>query len=122
MKPLSLALLVLSPAFAVAAEPPSLAFPGQKIGLPPLSLVQSGSQVPPAGLWQPGALTRFSFRAVAAPPKRVSRMPVIAPRENADAKMAKAPDTSTDYKLKVKIPDVESQGERPAAPAPEDRR
>ena len=108
MKAPSIALLALVPVLAAAVEPPSLAFPEQKIGLPPLSLAQSGSQLPPAGLWQPDLLTRFSFRAVAKPPKRVSNMPVIVPRENADAKMVKAPDASTDYKLIVKTPDVES--------------
>jgi hypothetical protein len=116
MKTLFLALLAVWPALAVAAEPPSLAFPEQKIGLPPLSLAQSGRQLPPAGLWHPDALTRFSFRAAAKPPKRVSNMPIVVPRENADAKMVKAPDTSTDYKLIVKTPDVESQGERTSRP------
>jgi hypothetical protein len=108
MKAPSIALLALVPVWAAAVEPPSLAFPEQRIGLPPLKLAQIGRQALPDALSDPGLLVRPPVALAVASKKFVSHMPIIMPKDHVDSKMVKVPDSSIDYKLIVKAPDVES--------------
>jgi hypothetical protein len=108
MKKLSVTLLVILPAVAAAADQALPAFPDQKIGLPPLSLTEIPKQSPldvlrDAQVWFGG-----KGLAVAPSKKFVSKMPILVPKGDIDTKMLKAPDSSTDYKLIVKTPEVQS--------------
>lgn len=103
MKKSPLLLLTVLP--LAAADLPSLRLPDLKIELPPLSLAGSVQPDPPGALSVAGAW--FRSPAVAAATRLVSHMPVRAPRTDLDPKMVKAPDSSTDYKMIVKAPDVE---------------
>jgi len=106
IKKASLVLLTLLPIGAVAADQPSLAFPPQKIGLPSLSLgeVAAGS---PLGFMKEAAAW-FGSKGPAPEKKLVSNMPIRTPAGDIDPKMVKTPDSSTDYKMIVKVPEVES--------------
>jgi hypothetical protein len=51
---------------------------------------------------------RSKSPAVVSSKKFVSKMPILSPKGDVDPKMLKTPDASTDYKLIVKAPEVES--------------
>ncbi len=132
MKPHSFAIAVLlGIGCAVAAEPPSLQFGGERIGLPPLSLSERLAQQPPMqtrpkfGTTLPQAATGtepFSPQLVprtgpdldqlkssrAAPRPRVSRssgMPILEPSDAVDYKLTIVPpNPSIDFKLVIKDP------------------
>ena len=53
------------------------------------------------------AIIRATNSISAVPPKLVSKMPVITPKQECDTAMIKIPDSSNDYKLIVKRPDIE---------------
>jgi hypothetical protein len=53
------------------------------------------------------AIIRGTNSISAAPPKFISKMPVITPKPGCDVAMIKTPDSSNDYKLIIKRPDVE---------------
>ncbi|MCX6955692.1 MAG: hypothetical protein NTV51_26405 [Verrucomicrobia bacterium] len=105
MKKTSLVLLALLPLGAAAAELPALAFPRQKIGLPSLSLgeVAAGS---PLGILKE-ARAWFGSKSPAPEKKLGSNMPIRTPAGDLDPKMVKTPDSTTDYKMIVKAPEVE---------------
>lgn len=104
-----LATFALMPGVLLAADP-LLAFPERKSALPPLSLTESAKQAPSLTLW--GEVGDWSRHA--APPavveqkKFASRMPIVVPRADIDPKILHAPNSSVDFKLIVKNPDVVS--------------
>lgn len=107
MKICTISLLALLPIVAAAADQPTLTFPDQKIGAPPLSLAEIGKRGPlgvvnDARVW-------FRRQSPSAIPARkfVSNMPLITPKDGIDPKLLKIPDFSIDYKLIVKDPDIE---------------
>ena len=82
------------------ASQPSLLFPEQKIGLPPLPLSENAKQDLPAFKVAPNPWTT----AVSPKPLKVSADRfVITPNDNVDYKLlVKEPDPSIDYQLIVK--------------------
>lgn len=106
MKKASLLLLTLLPIGAVAADQPALAFPQQKIGLPSLSLAEVAASSPLGFMKEAGAW--IGSKGPSPEKKLVSNMPIHAPAGDLDPKMVKMPDSSTDYKMIVKAPEVES--------------
>jgi hypothetical protein len=107
MKKLSMVLITLLPIVATAAAQPSLAFPEQKIGLPPLSLTEIVKPGPLSLLGDAKAWFRSKSLPVVAAKNFVSNMPIVSPKGDIDTKMVKSPDSSIDYKLIVKVPVVE---------------
>jgi len=93
---------------AAAADRSTLAFPDQTIGLPPLSLAEIAPPGPLGFLRDAGGWFRRRSPSPVPAKKFVSHMPVRAPRDDLDPQMARVPDSSTDYKLLVKAPEVES--------------
>jgi hypothetical protein len=93
--------IVLPVAAAAFDQPPS--FPNARIDSPSLSLLGDALQR------APDFLSEFQRHNQAAVPEatRVSRMPIVSPKCDADLKMIKAPNSSIDYKLTVKSPDVD---------------
>lgn len=83
-------------------------FPERKIELPPLSFTENTKQVRPPSIWSEAGA---GFRCQAPPPvlepRFVSKMPVIVPEADIDPKILKAPDSSVDFKLIVKSPDID---------------
>lgn len=99
---------VAFPVAVLADALPVNPFPDAKIGIPPLSLGEAAKQGKLPVLANPPVSFRSVTSGPAAPQKRVSRMPIIPPRPEIDAKIRiVAPDESTDYKLIVKEPEVE---------------
>jgi hypothetical protein len=109
MKKLSMVLVTLVPIVAAAANQPSLAFPEQKIGLPPLLLSEIIKPSPISLLDDAKAWFHSKSPPVVAAKKFISNMPIMSPKGDIDTKMIKRPDSSTDYKLIVKAPDVEPE-------------
>jgi hypothetical protein len=106
MKFFAIVAVAFVPITALADGVPVNPFPDAKIGIPPLSLGEAAKQGTPPVLANPPV--SFRSAAPAAPQKRVSRMPIIPPRPEIDAKLRiLTPDESVDYKLIVKEPDVE---------------
>ncbi len=106
MKKASVLLLTLLPIGAAAKDQSSLTFPSQKIGLPPLSLVEVAPPSPLGSVNDAGAW--FNTKSPSPEKKLVSNMPVRSPARDVDPKMVKIPNSSTDYKMIVKAPEVES--------------
>jgi hypothetical protein len=93
--------VVLPVAAAAFDQPPP--FPNVRIESPSLSLVGDALQK------APDFVSDFQRHNQAVVPEaaRVSRMPIVSPKGEADPKMIKAPDPTIDYKLTVKSPDVD---------------
>jgi hypothetical protein len=108
MKKRSVLLFALLPIVAAAANSPSLAFPDQKIGLPPLSLGEIAASAPRGEMGNLRAWFRSKAPSAVSAKKYASNMPILVPRADIDPAMVKAPDSTTDYKLIVKAPNVES--------------
>ena len=100
--PLALILALAPVAVRALDAPPS--FTDAKIEVPAASLLADALGA------APGYVSDFGRKADAPPPPRVtfvSRMPIVAPKTDADSGMAKAPDASVDYALTVATPAVE---------------
>lgn len=96
---------------SVTAAEPSLEFPQQKIGIPPLSLAEVGkaSAGPVPFESQSGSI--LPPRIISIPRSRGTltwSMPIVVPREDIDPAFVKEPDSATDYKIRVIPPMVES--------------
>jgi len=93
--------VVLPVAAAAFDQPPP--FPNARIDSPSMSLVGDALQK------APDFVSDLQRHNQAAEPEaaRVSRMPIVSPKGDADPKMIKAPNPSVDYKLTVKSPDVD---------------
>jgi len=93
---------VVLPVAATAFDQPS-PFPNVRIDSPSLSLVGDALQK------APDFVSDFQRHNQASVPEaaRVSRMPIVSPKADADPKMIKVPNPSIDYKLTVKSPDVD---------------
>ena len=93
---------------AAAAALPPLAFPDQKIELPPLSLAETGKPGP-LGIISDARAWFGGIRPSVTPAKKlISNMPILPAPSDLDSKMVKVPDSSVDYKLIVKAPIVET--------------
>jgi len=106
MKKHFLAVLALSSGLIAASNYPSLAFPEINITLAPLYLAAAARQARP-DLWTHAEAPRILITSP-APKSSVSKMPIISPKADIDLKIIKAPDLSADYKMIVKVPDVET--------------
>jgi hypothetical protein len=110
MKTTSILLLTLLPIGAGAAGQPSLTLWDRKIVWPLLSLGETAKPNPQVifsydGSWVPNQ-NLFGVQAK----KLVSYMPIISPSGDIDPKMIIGiTDSSIDYKLIVKAPDIESK-------------
>lgn len=97
---------------SVTAAEPSLGFPQQKIGIPPLSLSEVGKA-------PEGPVTLESQSGSILPPRMISiprargtltwSMPIVVPREDTDPAFVREPDSATDYKIRMIPPMVESK-------------
>lgn len=106
---LVLVTLAVFPSATLAADTAMPAFPREKIGVPPLSLLEGAKpgQVP---RWR-DTLAPFGRRI--PPPKAekkvVSNMPVISPSADVTYHLRIVPpDESVDHKMIVQVPKVES--------------
>jgi len=90
---------------AAATARPSLEFPDQKIGLPPLSLANVTPPGAPNRLNDSSAWLRPSYLPRALSDRPDPKIPLGSPGANSDSKMVKVPDPSIDYKLIIKSPD-----------------
>jgi hypothetical protein len=102
-----LATLLLGSGALFAADT-SLTFPERKFELPSLSLAETAKQVlPPAGIWSTrGGWFLGPASAAALEESLVSKMRIINPPADIDPKILKAPDSSVDFKLIVKRPQI----------------
>jgi hypothetical protein len=97
MKKFISALFVVLPITATALETPA-DFSDTKIVMPQLSLAESALE----------RLPRLVFDLLPVEGGAVlSRMPIIVPPVDVDPTMVKAPDSSVEYKLTVKTPEIE---------------
>jgi hypothetical protein len=85
------------PTLAFANESP-LVFPDMKLEGPILSLAESAQQAVPSLVNNFQPIVRITS---------TSRMPIIVPPTDCDPKMIVKPDSTIDYKLIVKTPDIE---------------
>jgi hypothetical protein len=104
-------LLVLGSVAVVAGEPVLPAFPETTLESSALSLLDAAKQkLPPIfgpHAFAAGSRGLSSVKEIS--PKRISRMPIISPREpTADGASVKVPDQSKDYKITVIPPAIES--------------
>jgi hypothetical protein len=97
-----LVLLAALPIAAVAFETP-LPLPDLRIESPSLSLVGDALRRAPDFVSDFQRQNRGFVPAM----RQVSKMPMVMPAREADPKMVRAPDPSIDYKLIVKVPEVE---------------
>src|SRR4051794_13943711 len=95
---LPIVLFTMSAIVAAASDQQSLAFPDEKIGLPPLSLAEMGKPTPLIIIGAAREWFRDVSPSVAPEKKLVSSMPIVSPKSEVDPKMLKVPDSSTDYK------------------------
>jgi len=84
----------------------SLAFPETNIRLAPLNLAAAAKQARPNS-WTQAKAPNTLIKSL-APSSSVSKMPIISPKAGVDLRMIKAPDLFNDYKMIVKIPDLET--------------
>jgi hypothetical protein len=98
--------LALSSGIIAVSNCPSLAFPEINITLAPLCLAAAVKQARP-NFWTQVEAPRILITSP-SPKSFVSKMPIISPQAGTDLKMIKAPDLSIDYKMIVKIPDLET--------------
>lgn len=102
-------LLPLLPIIALATDDTSFPFLNQKIDLSLLSLTKLPEPIPIAALSDANAWYHNKSPSIFAGKEFVSEMPIVAPKADIDPKMIQRPDSSIDYKLIVKAPDVESK-------------
>lgn len=124
MKNHFVALFGLLPMIAAATDEPSLAFSEQKIGLPPLSLAEMGKPGSPVLARETRAWPHGQSLPAPSAKKFVSNMPILPAISDVDPKMIKIPDSSIDYKLIVKTPEVEpakKPNQPPATPRDQTR-
>ena len=103
-------MLFVSVPLAADAFDTTLRFPDVKIDLPPSSLIEDALQRIPAIVSDFEHQLDFErqFESGAAQKIRFSRMPIISPKTGVDPKMAKEPNSSVEYNLIVKSPEMES--------------
>jgi hypothetical protein len=85
------------------AEGSALEFPSATVTPLPHSLLEDAARRLPTVSFDFGDAGRTS----AAIPHVVSHMPIISPKGEIDPNILKTPESSTDYKLIVKLPGVE---------------
>src|SRR5690349_13962343 len=107
MKKNLLAMLLLVSAAAAGTNDPSPSFEANKLQAPSTrnAVTKNQKQIKP--LADGKTLSRQTNSIFAPHWKLVSKMPVINPKAECDAAMIKTPDSSNDYKLLVKRPDIE---------------
>jgi hypothetical protein len=106
MKKHTVLLFTFLPIIAVAADSSSLNFKNIKIELPSLLLTDIAKPSPFFALGAIGA--HFPEKSLPAVQMKefVSHMPIISQIGDIDSKMVRVPDSSIDYKLSVKTPEM----------------
>jgi len=120
MNKAALVFVLLLP-LGVRAETPDFSFANNKVDLPPKSLSELGKKTSSSPL----PILRESrdwFRQQGAPPRSepskprerlASNMPIRVPKAQIDERAIKVPAANFDYKLRLKIPDLEATNEKP---------
>ena len=108
MKKHVLHFLALASCAVAATNDPSPALQGKSATLPSISVTISNPPGRLTFLTAADTLSHTTNSASSAHRKFVSKMPIISPKAGLDTNMIKTPDSSIDYKLTVKTPDIES--------------
>ena len=114
MKNYLTAALSFLPWFVSAAVAPTPSFSENKIGVPPLSLLEGSAEALQS--WQSGRATgagplfgRAAPVEAVAKRKSLSNMPIVKPSAHLDGKLRIiVPDEATDYKMRVQRVEMES--------------